>query len=377
MITKLRTLNPKSTDTKYTGMEPDWSAQPLENARRSALMKAFAWYNYHYDKKTAKQLVLDWMLQNDPKNHKNFNRVPESVLASQLGWLCRMHQRGLILTDVELEFVRNKIHQHLTAEQQVKKTVELAVNDSEPKITIQDRLRAKAEEVAGELEGMYDDLILSGSKMSAEFKPMAIIRGMNLPAQMIPLVRDIWQQRLSELQEVQEGRDGDLVESYGHFSKLQMRNLIKFVEQVLADFGSYGQIKRVEKKPRKAKPVSPEHRARKFKHIVEFAELQLTGLPAAKLVDCSEAWLYDTKKRKLIHVVADAHIGTVTIKNNQLVGFNETESQQKTLRKPAESLKQLMTASKPNARKVFKDVKTTETGYNGRGTDNLMVLRTW
>ena len=73
MITKLRTLNPKSTDTKYTGMEPDWSAQPLENARRSALMKAFAWYNYHYDKKTAKQLVLDWMLQNDPKNRGETN----------------------------------------------------------------------------------------------------------------------------------------------------------------------------------------------------------------------------------------------------------------------------------------------------------------
>lgn len=377
MATKLRILNPKSTDTKYTGMEPDWTTQPLADQRQSALMRSFAWYNYHYDKKTVKQLILDWMLEHDAKNHKNFAQVPESVLPAQLGWMCRMHQRGLALSDSELSYVKTTISTHLQAVRASRKIIADPDVALEPKITIQDRLRARAEEISGELEGMYDDLVVSGSKMTAEFKPMAVIRGMNLPAQMISFARDPWQARLADLQAVQEGRDGDLVEAYSNFSKLQIRNLVRFVEQVLADFASYGQIKRVEKRPRKAKPVSPEHRARKFKHIMEFAELKLTGLPAARLVDCSEAWLYDTKKRKLMHVLADSHIGTVTVKNNQLMGLNETDSVQKTLRKPAESLKSLLAASKPNARKVFKDIKTTETVFNGRGTDNLIILRTW
>jgi hypothetical protein len=374
--TKTRTLNPKTADNKYTGPEPDWTQQPDPAHRQSALMRSFHWYGYHYDKKMVKQLVLDWMHDYDLANHKRFSRVPESALPWTLGWLCRMNQRGLVLTGSEQAFVTDTIAQHLEASEQVRQVITV-VEDTAPKVTIQDRLRAKAEEVAAELEGLYDEVIRSGAKMTAEHKPMAIIRGMNLPAQMVAVVRDQWMSRLDELQAVQEGRDSHLVEGYANFSKLQIRNLIKFAEQVLADCASYVQIKRVEKRPRKAKAVSPEHRAHKFKHIIEFAELKLVGLPAAKLIDISEAWLYDVKKRKLIHLVADTHIGSITIKNNMLLGMSEAESQQKTLRKPAETLKALASASKPNARKLFKDIKTTETAFNGRGTENLMILRVW
>ena len=110
---------------------------------------------------------------------------------------------------------------------------------------------------------------------------------------------------------------------------------------------------------------------------MSFQELDLSGLPAAKLVDCSEAWLYETKKRKLIHLVADSHVGSLSVKNNMLLGLSESDSQQKTLRKPAETIKSLTASSKPNARKIFKDLSTTESKFNGRGTDNLLILKVW
>lgn len=374
---KLRALTPKSTDTKYTGFEPDWATQPVPEHRQGALMRAFGWYGYHYDKKTVKQLVLDWMLEHDADHHRAFGRVPESALPNTLGWLCRMNQRGLQLTAHELDFVKTTISEHVQAVAAVKQVMVTTAEAEVPRVTIQDRLRAKAEEIVAELEGLYDDVINNDGRMTADHKPIAIIRGMNLPPQMISMVRDVWGARLEQLQAVQSGSDTDLVEGYSNFSKIQIRNLVKLAEQVLADCASYVQIKRVEKRPRKVKTVSPEHRARKFRHILEFAELKLTGLPAAKLIDASEAWLYDTKKRKLIHLVADTHIGTMTIKNNMLLGLGEAESQQKTLRKPADTLKALAAASKPNARKLFKDIKTTETAFNGRGTENLMILRVW
>ena len=31
----------------------------------------------------------------------------------------------------------------------------------------------------------------------------------------------------------------------------------------------------------------------------------------------------------------------------------------------------------PAARKAFKDIKATETAWNGRGTENLVILRVW
>lgn len=375
--TKLRILNPKSTDIKYTGPEPDWTVQPTPEHRQSALMRAFGWYGYHYDKKIVKQLVLDWMLEHDAEHHRAFGRVPESALPYTLGWVCRMNQRGLVLAARELDFVTDTISQHVNAVSDAKQAVTETINTDQNRVTIQDRLRAKTEEIVAELEGLYDDVICNHGRVTADHRPIAVIRGMNLPVQMISMIRDVWTARLEQLQAVQAGRDADLVEGYGNFSKIQIRNLVKLCEQVLADCASYVQIKRVEKRPRKAKAVSPEHRARKFRHITEFGELKLTGLSASKLIDASEAWLYDTKKRKLIHVVADTHIGTISIKNNMLLGLGEAESQQKTLRRPADTLKALSAASKPNARRLFRDIKTTETVFNGRGTENLIILRVW
>ena len=94
-------------------------------------------------------------------------------------------------------------------------------------------------------------------------------------------------------------------------------------------------------------------------------------------MDKSEAWLYDTKKRKLIHVVADSHVGSFTVKSNSIIGFSTVESQQRTVRKPAEVIKAMSAAGKPAARKIYKDLTTTETVFNGRGTDNLIILKSW
>jgi hypothetical protein len=152
---------------------------------------------------------------------------------------------------------------------------------------------------------------------------------------------------------------------------------VKFCEAVINDCGAYVQIKKVERKPRKVKSVPPEKRAAKFKVMMEFAELKLKGLPAASLVDKAEAWLYDTKKRKLIHLVADSHTQAFTVKSNSIIGFSTIETMQKTVRKPADVVKAVQAAGKPAARKIYKDLTTTETPFNGRGTENLVILKAW
>lgn len=245
------------------------------------------------------------------------------------------------------------------------------------KITIQDRLREKLSECAGELEGMFDEFIADGAKMSASYKPIATIRGMNVAPQMVKDIAAIWQEKLPEFEQAVAGKDKELGEAYSHLTKIQLRNVIKFCEAVINDCGAYVQIKKVERKPRQAKVVSPEKRAAKFKYQLDFADLKLKSLPASSLVDKSEAWLYDTKKRKLIHVVADSHVGSFTVKSNSIIGFSTVESQQRTVRKPAEVIKAMSAAGKPAARKIYKDLTTTETVFNGRGTENLIILKSW
>jgi hypothetical protein len=213
--------------------------------------------------------------------------------------------------------------------------------------------------------------------MSASYKPIATIRGMNVAPQMINNIIEVWQKKLNELEEAAEGKDAQLVEGYSHFSKIQLRNIVKFCETVINDCTSYVQIKKVERKPRAKKAVSPEKVTRKFKFMKEFDELKLKSEPVTKLVGASEAWLYDTAKRKLIHVMADAHVGTFTIKGSAIIGFDTLTTVQKTLRKPAEQLKAITSVGKPAARKAFTDIKATEVKFNGRGNDNLVILKAW
>ena len=372
---KIKLLNPRSSDTNILGMEPTWQVQPTEY-RASRLSKAFSWYNYFYGKKDARDMIVNYLEAHDRKaDVRLLKGIPDSAIRLTTGWLCRMSMVGLELHDTEQLKLQNQLREILDSKQN--EVTEVTEEPAVAKPNIQDRLREKASECNGELDGMFDEFMLSGAKMTADFKPVTIMRGLNVAPQMISQILDNWKRKLTEFETVAEGKDAQLVEAYSYLSKIQLRNVIKFCEAVVNDCGAYVQIKKVERKPRKVKAVPPEKRAAKFKMQAEFAELKLKSQPAASLVDKTEAWLYDSKKRKLIHLVADSHTQAFTVKNNSIIGFSTVETVQKTLRKPAEQLKGIVGAGKPAARKAFKDIKATETAWNARGTENLIILKSW
>ena len=377
--TVIKPLNPKGAEIKYIGHEPDWKFQPTEENRISAFSKAFAWYNYHYGKRDAKDMLCQYLdVNHRNKDAKIMRGIPDSQIRLTPAWVCRMTLMGLMLNEHEQCIIDEQIASMLKVKQEARRDKdEVAAESAVAKLTIQDHLREKVSECAGELEGMFDDFIATGAKMTADWKPIAQIRGMNISPNLVGTIADIWKTKLAEFEEVVEGVDADLAEGYGHLSKNQIKQCVKFIEQVIADCGNYVQIKKVERKPRAKKAVSPEKLSAKFKYQKDFAELKLTSIAPAQLVGASEAWLYDTKKRKLIHVMADSHLGSFSVKGSAIVGFDVTQTVQKTLRKPAEQLKELLSGGKPAARKVFKDIKSTETKFNGRGNDNLIILRAW
>jgi hypothetical protein len=372
----VKPLNPRSADTNALGMEPMWTRQPTDN-RFSALSKAFSWYNYFYGKKDAREMIVAYLEAHDRKaDVRTLKQIPDSSIRLTTGWLCRMSLVGLELTEHEQTKLDNLLKELLESKQ-TEVEVEAPVEDTVPRITIQDRLREKVSECAGEMDGLFDEFISAGAKLNADYKPVVLMRSLNIAPQMVNDIKQIWTRKLVEFDEAVAGKDADLVQGYGYLSKIQLKNCVKFCELVISDCGAYVQIKKVERKPRKVRAVPPEKRAAKFKHVVEFAELKLKGLPAASLVDKAEAWLYDTKKRKLIHLVADSHTQAFTVKSNSIIGFSTVDSQQKTVRKPADVLKAMGAAGKPAARKIYKDLTTTETPFNGRGTENLIILKSW
>lgn len=373
----IKPLNPRSADTKYVGEEPVWSTQPTDG-RFATMTRAFNWYNYFYSKKEAKDFVASYLDRHDrPKDAKKIRSLPDSHVRTTTGWLCRMVDMGLQLDEHEQIKLDNLLKELLAEPEKDEPVTKQPAEDTVSKITIQDRLRERVSECMGELEGQFDDFIASGAKLNADWKPVSTMRSMNIAPQMVSVIRDVWQLKLAEFEQVVAGKDADLVYAYQHLTKTQLKSCVKFCELVISDCGAYVQIKKVERKPRKVKPVTPEKRAAKFKVCTEFAELKLKGLPAASLVDKSEAWLYDTKKRKLIHLVADSHAQAFTVKNNSVIGYSTVETMQKTLRKPTEQLKTITAVGKPAARKAFKDIRATETVWNARGSEHLLILKAW
>jgi hypothetical protein len=375
----IRPLNPKGAETKYIGHEPDWKFQPTEQNRISAFSKAFAWYNYHYGKKDAKDMLCQYLeINHRPKDAKTMRGIPDSQIRLTPAWVCRMTLMGLMLNEHEQCIIDEQIATMLKIKQEIKRDKnEVAAESAVAKLTIQDHLREKVSECAGELEGMFDDFIVAGAKMSADWKPIAQIRGMNISPNMVGTIADIWKKKLAEFEEVLEGVDVDLVEGYSHLNKNQIKQCVKFIEQVIADCGSYVSIKKTERKPRTKKAANPVKVVAKFKYLREFEELKLKSVAATDLINASEAWLYDTVKRKLIHVVADSHLGTFTVKGSAIIAYDAAQTVSKTLRKPAEQLNGIAGAGKPAARKAFAEIKATEAKWNGRGNENLIILKAW
>ena len=374
---QVKALSPRDADVQHYGDEPLFVLQPDEDKRRVALMRSFTWYHRFYGKKDAKELLSQYLdLNNRPADAKILRKVHENEFLLTLCWLARMQLRGLSLTEHEELTLENEITRLLKIvhkPEEIKAEVEVSTRPN-----IQDILKEKARDAAGELEGLFDEFITSGAPTKHTLRPMDEVAKKNVMPQHISLLTEVWKKKQNEFEELLKGDDKQLVEGYTYLNKTQIKNVIKFIEQVLNDLNSYISVKKAAKAPRARKAVPVEKIVAKLKYLKTFKDtatkIDLISIHPTKLHGASEAWVYDTAKRKLHHYIADDYSKAFTVKGNTLLGFDTSKSEIKTLRKPAEQLKEVM-GSKPAARKYFNDIKAVATTPNGRFNEGMIILK--
>ena len=378
---QVKTLNPRDPDIEYLGPEPMFAVQPDEDRRRVALMRSFTWYGRFYGKKDAKEFLAQYLdLRERPQEAKIMRKIDEKECINTLAWLARMELRGLELSETESETLQNEIKRLLETinKPQVVEATATGAPDAPTRPNIQDILKDKAREAGGELEGLFDEYITSGAGTKHTLRPIDEVAKKNVMPQHISLLTDVWKKKLNEIEEVLKGTDSQLVQGYNHLSKTQLKNVVKFIELVISDLNSYISVKKAAKAPRARKAVPVEKIVAKLKYLKTFkdtaSKLDLVSVSPIKLHGSSEAWVYDTAKRKLHHYVADDYSKTFTVKGSTLLGFDTAQSEVKTLRKPSEQLKEVM-GSKPAARKYFKDIKAVSTTPNGRFNTEMIILK--
>jgi hypothetical protein len=356
-----------------------FAVQPDEDRRRVALMRSFTWYGRFYGKKDAKEFLSQYLdLRERPQEAKIMRKIDEKECINTLAWLARMELRGLELSETESNTLQNEIKRLLETVNKPE-VIEIVV-EAPTRPNIQDILKDKAREAGGELEGLFDEYITSGAGSKHTLRPIDEVAKKNVMPQHISLLTDVWKKKLNEIEEALKGTDSQLVQGYSQLNKIQLKNVVKFIELVISDLNSYISVKKAAKAPRARKAVPVEKIVAKLKYLKTFkdtaSKLDLMSISPIKLHGSSEAWVYDTAKRKLHHYIADDYSKTFTVKGSTLLGFDTAQSEVKTLRKPSEQIKEVM-GSKPAARKYFKDIKAVSTTPNGRFNDAMIILKAW
>jgi hypothetical protein len=103
----------------------------------------------------------------------------------------------------------------------------------------------------------------------------------------------------------------------------------------------------------------------------------------ADIIGATELWVYNVKTRKIGRYIAanvdpkglDRAGSGLSVKGTTIVGYDETVSIQKTLRKPQEQLAEFKNAGKVALRKYLDSIKAVDIKLNGRINADTILLK--
>ena len=121
----------------------------------------------------------------------------------------------------------------------------------------------------------------------------------------------------------------------------------------------------------------------KLKYCKADEKFKVASIPPEDIIKTNELWVFNRKTRKIGKYVAknidplgQQREGTgLSVKGTSIIGFDEQQSIQKTLRKPEEQLRLFKEAGKVKLRKYLEDIKTTDTKLNGRCNPDTVLLK--
>lgn len=381
---KTRKVAPRNSlllDEKYIGEEPVWDTTRAKEMNFDQfdhfMRKSLNYYNYFYSQKDLKKHVVAWMKEVkdfDADEIKAFERAGDRTVSMTTCGLIMAHRQGMPLQERHIEFIDANIIESINSKS-AEEVEEVTEADAPPKAyvpTIQDRMNEKTADTIGELEGHYDEFI-NNPKYS--FSPYSYLVANNVAQSQLSKYEEVYQARFNELKLAFEKADEQLQEGYSHYKTADFKRIFAFIDQILNDVIQYRGLKKATKKVRAPKSVSKEKVVSKLKYAKEDKVLRLISINPADIIGAQELWVYNTKTRKLGKYVADSLKGPLNVKGTGIIGYDEHKSVTKTLRKPADTLKEFSKATKIQLRKFLEDIKATEAKLNGRINAETVLLR--
>jgi hypothetical protein len=390
MATKLKQASIAIRQNKDRDMSPKWDgAEDWEGDKFTRhFHSAMGWYRLEKSNKDLKPKVIDWMALNgyDKEDIREFKKTKDSRCSLTVGSIAACLLRGM--PEVHAEFNGGKDTAQWLRNQiaEIIKEGEDDIDESEdtPKVekvvvaqpSIQDRMREAAGTMSEELDAAIDSFITNPDAFDPKaFKIVNLLRGKGAKAAHSRFIKSYFKFGHNELQELASGQaDEQLREAYKHLPRKNVRKLIEFYEMIMAACEQIAAEQKVLKKPRakKVKPAEQVVAKLKFKTVDD--KLGAVSVPAANLIGAQAAVVYNTKTRKLGVYISKSSAG-LNVKGTSIIDYSD-KSYQKTLRKPADQLKEF---KEQNTQKRVTDwfgkIKSVETVMNGRMNADIMILK--
>ena len=370
--------DPMFHDEKHIGHEPVWDHdRALElspEAFDNHLRKSFRYYNYFYNQKDLKKLVVEWLQKHSKLTKKQLATYIQSSPDQTPMTLCSLVKamsKGMPMKDRHREYIMEKVMKVIDADVPAPK-VKMKKGQEVYVPTIQDRLAEKTAEVIGEIEHEVD---LVFAKKPTTMKVYDYLSAKGVAQSQIGKIRDVFLKQIEELTEAVKGDEPQIKEAYSHLKKADYKRIGDWYVKLLEDLNHYTAIKKAAKKERQPKTVSKEKLISKVKYMKESKELKLVSVNPVDIIGATAVWVYHAKYRKLGKYVADSHTQTLSVKGTSIQGYDTSKSTAKTLRKPAEQLAEFMKCGKVQLRTFLTNIKAVETKLNGRLNAEILILK--
>lgn len=333
----------------------------------SLLVSALNWYNSEKEKKEGHAFLRNYIITNRGREPLIiYDKIPLSKITSTYMWLGQLWNNGTRFSPKHQEKLDGYIDELLKFE--VPQTVEL--DTKAPRPTIQDLIKEKSIELLGELEGEFDSLVFDG----VELDLYKYLQTRSIPSAYCQYIEPWINQKSTEFVFVYDTNDDQIKEGYSHLNKRQITKIIRVLGEWKKSLELYSGYKKANRKPRAKKEKSPGQQVAKLKFKKDDTELKLTSISPTEIVGALQVWVYNTKYKRLSVYRTDSSRG-IQIKGTSLQNYEPDLCEQKTLRKPEQTIKDVLSGGKIQLRKLMSTLTTKSTTVNGRINEDCILLR--
>ena len=355
----------------FMGSEPDWSFTPV-NDYHHEMGRGLNWYNYVCESKHNRQFLNEWVRVYRPHSEtediEKLNTVPDKWFPTTIAHLARMQMRGFPLS----EHHQQKITYWIET---------LAPYTKEPS-TVKQTFKPKMEVLQRE-KGMIDEMVDKYWLNNTIPDFFTLFQTQDLKSSDKDALTVYLQQYWKEFTEVIEARQTkdatdeqkQLKEAYRNYTSRQINAFISSIETCLHSLrGAETAVATTKKTVRRKRKLDPQKMVRKLNFLSSDQTLNIHSIEPSTIIGADEVWVFDTKTRKMNVFYSDLP-GSLTVKGTKIVGFRESVSLSKILRKPEEQLPVFKGLRKNQLNNWFTDIKAKGQPVKPRITNTMVLLR--